>query len=88
MVLGSIDSWHKTILSKILGIKGIKTPLGMPDISDGKMYEVLGMGLCYFDGKTMNVFGRSEDYGIGPNKEFNERLKQQLEAQGWEVQES
>ena len=89
MLCASTKNSHQYILGDYLKSKGIDyalMPEGehmLPSVK-GERYEVVGMGECEIK-LHLNFFqlpcGKSYDYSIGPNEDFNEQLKKQFE--GW-----
>lgn len=89
-------TYHSEILETYLRSKEIelekktrKTLLGEVDIAvpEGPRYRVVGMGRAKIDPRRKQFqlpYDASADYGIGPNWEFREKLRE--EFQDWNTQ--
>jgi hypothetical protein len=86
MICASNREFHTDILAGYLDSKQVPFTTFQPrhhvlTSLKGERYSVVGMGCCaiYPVNKMFQMpYDFSMDYGLSPNKDFNERLKQQL----------
>ncbi len=93
LVCGDSNKLHAFLLHDFLQKNGITfdtipspraPPARIPALSDDNRYRVVGMGYAeiYYDIHYFQLpYDGSRDYKIGPDKEFNQMLKEMFE--GW-----